>query len=134
MTSPNAPLKRGGALASLPDTRLPEDYLPSDEELIELVREHRLVCLRELAALLWPALLWRPLTPNGDSITGDLRVFPSGRGTKRQTTAQYLCDRMQDLVVLGRLRFGPARRDEADKEAQVSYVCPNQATIASSPE
>jgi hypothetical protein len=29
---------------------------------------------------------------------------------------------MQDLVTKGLVRFGPLRRDEPDREAQVSYV------------
>jgi hypothetical protein len=41
------------------------------------------------------------------------------------TTAEYLRDRMQDLVIQGHVAFGPLRRDEVDREAQVSYVTPS---------
>jgi hypothetical protein len=119
-------LKRVGDEPTAPASRLPEDYLPSDDELVALVRAQPLLSLRELAAKLWPALPWRPLTPSGDSVTEDLRVFPAGKGTKRQTTAEYLRDRMQDLVLQRRISFGPLRRDEADREAQVAYVCPGE--------
>jgi len=119
-------LKSVGDESIAPTSRLPEDYLPTDDELVELVRTQPLVDLRELAGLIWPALPWRPLTPSGDSVTGDLRVFPAGKGTRRLTTAQYLRDRMQDLVLQRRLSFGPLRRDQADREAQVSYICPSE--------
>lgn len=121
-----AQLKPAGDDTTVPPSRLPEDYLPTDDALVDLVRAQPFLSLRELATKLWPTLPWRPLTPSGDSVTEDLRVFPAGKGTKRQTTAQYLRDRMQDLVARGRFSFGPLRRDEVDREAQVSYVCPGE--------
>jgi hypothetical protein len=54
-------------------SRLPEEYLPTDDELIALVRQRVRLSLREISNRLWPMLPWRPLTPSGDSVTQDLR-------------------------------------------------------------
>lgn len=115
--------KHGGATAPGADpARLPETYLPGDEELVALVAGRPGISLRELCGALWPALPWTPETESGDSATRDLRVFPAGKGTERRTTAAWLLDQMQRLVAQGRLLFGPQRRDEPDRQAAVSYL------------
>lgn len=103
--------------------RLPEDYLPSDEELIEQVCAHPGVCLRELCTKLWPTLPWAPLTPGGDSAIQDLRVFPEGKRTVRMTTAQYLRDRMRTLLDRGLVQVAPFRYNEPG-DAGFSYAVP----------
>ena len=123
MSENDRAFKSGGVgVPVAPQVRLPEDYLPTDEELIALVEARPGASLRELCGELWPALPWAPLTGSGDSVTQDLRVFPAGKGTTRRlTTADWLLDKMQRLVAQGRLRFGPQRRDEPDRQAAVCY-------------
>src|SRR5947208_1011723 len=88
MSENDRAFKSGGAGApQAAEARLPENYLPTDEEIISIVAARPGVSLRELCCELWPGLPWAPTTPSGDSATQDLRVFPAGKGTERRTTA-----------------------------------------------
>src|SRR5689334_3021213 len=107
--------------------RRPENYLPADEDLLAIVRRRPLISVRELCAELWPVLPWLPETPDGDSITRNLWIFPAGQGTVRKTAAQWLLEQMQRLVIQGHVRFAPYRGDQATsghREGGLSYVIP----------
>jgi hypothetical protein len=107
----------------LPERR-PETYLPTDHDLISIIRCRPGLSLRELCLELWPGLSWKPTAVNGPSASEMLRVLPVDGGNVCVTPAQWLRERLQDLVVQGRLRLGPRRRDESDLEAALSYVIP----------
>lgn len=110
--------------------RTPYNHVPSDEELVAIVRRPGL-SLRELCEEVWPTVPWRRPLEEGDSVTETIyewqvppRPGSAGNRVERLSAAAWLRDQMQALVVQGFFRFGPLRKDEADREAQVSYIAP----------
>lgn len=116
-----------------PARRLPETYLPTDDDLLAIVRRRPCLSLRELCGELWPELPWKPAVPDGQSASEMLRVLPVDGGNACQTPAQWVRERLQDLVARGRVRLGPRRRDESDLEAALSYVIPKEESHAPEP-
>lgn len=109
--------------------RTPETYVPDDRELVRTVERRPGLSLKELSHEIWGDLPWRAAVPGGDSATERLRTWQValrrgaiGNRVETLSAAAWLSDRMQDLVTKGLVRFGPLRRDEPDREAQVSYV------------
>jgi hypothetical protein len=81
----------------MPSLRLPENYLPSDEELLDVVRRHPGLCLRELCAKLWPALPWSTEGPGGVSACDSPVAWPLplqrgaiGNRSETATPAQWV--------------------------------------------
>ncbi len=70
--------------------------------------------LREVCEGLWPALRWRALFENEDSITE--RVRKGGL-----TAAQSVHAEMMKLVAAGRVRLGHPRQNEVDVQAAIVY-------------
>src|SRR5690349_7227049 len=89
------------------EVRLPENYVPSDGDLISIVSRQQQISLRELCAEVWPGLPWT--APCGRaSAVGVTREWPLqlgpgsvGNRSIRLTAACYLMDRMQGLVIRG---------------------------------
>ena len=70
--------------------------LPSDDELLDLVRQWPGICLRELCALLWPSLSW--LDASRDPLPG---------AAPAPTLAIWVRDRMRTLIGQGRVQLAP---------------------------
>lgn len=109
-----------------PEQRLPETYLPSDQELLAIVRRKPCLSLRELCAELWPTLPWKKGSLSAVSATETLRVLAVDGGNSCLTPSQWVRERMQDLVIRGLVRLAPRRREEEDLEGQLSYVVPKE--------
>ena len=106
--------------------------LPSDEELLAVVRERPLLSLRELAGALWPGLPWLPAAPGGDSAAEAPRTFAGALGAERMTAAAWLRRRLLALVACGAVRLGAFRRGEP-LAAGLTYYVPGAAEAPIAP-
>lgn len=109
---------------------VPEAHVPSDRDLLAVVRRRAGVSLREVCAAVWPDLPWAPAAGR-DSATDRVRTWqaPMGRGRcgnrlEQLTAAAWLRERLAELVEAGQLRHAPRRRDEVDLAASLSYAVP----------
>lgn len=109
--------------------RTPGTYVPTDEELLAAVRRRPGASLREVAGAVYPDTAWTSASASADSIADRIREWqaPTGRGRPgnrvlRLTAAEYLRDRLAELVEAGRLRYAPRRRDEVSLAASVAYL------------
>lgn len=93
--------------------RTPENYLPTDDELLELVSHHPRISLRELCGRLWPNLRWYGLRVGDDSAAD--RVRPFGK-----TAAAWVLAQMARLAAAGHVRF-VKRPDEVDATAAIAF-------------
>jgi hypothetical protein len=91
----------------------PENYLPTDDELLELISHHANISLRELCGRLWPNLRWYGLRVGDDSAVD--RVRPFGK-----TAAAWVLEQMARLAAAGHVRF-VRRPDEVDATAGIAF-------------
>jgi len=106
--------------------RTPESYVPSDEDLIAIVEKQPGLSLHQLAGLVWPDLPWSAGTLGADSATGKVREWAIiGNRTTKATAAEWLRDRLEDLVQRGQVHHAPRKRDEVDVLAGLAYVVPD---------
>ena len=107
----------------------PDLSLPCDEELLTAVRGQPGISLRELCAIIWPALPWLPAEPAGDSATEWPRHMPDAAGALQLTTAGvWLRDRMRGLMARGLVRLGDFRRRDP-LLAGLTYFVPGTVPI-----
>lgn len=85
--------------------------LPTDEELLELIRSTAPICLRQLCSLVWPELSWRSVSE--ERFIAD--------GYDRKPLSRWMRDRMRALLAGSRVRMAPFRANEPG-EAGFSYV------------
>jgi hypothetical protein len=90
------------------------ERLPSDEDLLGILRRRGCLSLRALCCELWPHLRWRPLLAIEDSAADGMLV--NGR-----PRALYVWERLGDLVRLGRVRVVGYDPDEVDELAAVTF-------------
>ncbi len=84
---------------------MPENFNPSNGELVAIIQRRPLVALRELAAEVWPALPWR--APEGPSTTGSTCHWGAiGNRSRVATPLRYLADRIEDLILRSLVRRG----------------------------
>lgn len=116
----------------MPELRLPENYLPSDDDLISIVRRRPNISLREICDEVWPDLPWSG-TESATVRVWEWQIPPRpgvpGNRVQRATAAHWLRDRMEVQVMLGAARYAPRRRDECDPLASLSYFIPSDGAI-----
>lgn len=90
-------------------------HLPSDDEVLSVLRRRGCLSLRELASELWPTLRWRPLHEGEDSIA-DAVLDPFDGMTR----ALWLWEAIGRLMARRMLRVCGADQNEVDDLAAVS--------------
>lgn len=105
----------------------PDTFIPSDEQILDVVRRRPGASLREIAAAIYPDTAWRSSGGGADSMER-VREYPAplgpgrpGNRLLRMGAGEYLRDRLAELVEAGALRHAPRRRDEGDLLASLSY-------------
>lgn len=100
--------------------RTPETYVPTDDELMVLVRGRPLISLREICGSLWPGLPWRSASLGIASATSPSYTLKDLSADEPLTPAAWLRRRMLGLVARGAIRLGAFRRGEP-QEAGITY-------------
>lgn len=110
--------------------RTPGAFVPTARELLDIVRRRPGASLREVSAAVWPDLPWAGGI-GADSATTRTRTWqaPTGRGrpgnrVQELTAAEWLRERLAELVEAAELAHAPRRRDEVDLLASLSYLAP----------
>lgn len=85
-----------------PQTRLPEQHIPSLPELLLLIQQHPLITLLELCLKLW-TLPWRAQA-GADSLVQTLRRFP---GSRPLSAPRWLHRQLRRLADEGVIAIGP---------------------------
>jgi hypothetical protein len=90
------------------------ERLPTDEDLLGILRRRGSLTMRALCVEIWPHLRWRPLFSIEDSAADG--ILANGR-----PRALYVWERLGDLVRLGRVRVTGRDPDEVDDLAAVTF-------------
>jgi hypothetical protein len=88
--------------------------VPTQEDVLSVLRRRGCLSLRMLCAELWPHLRWRPLLSAEDSIAEG--ILPDG-----STRAGHAWECLGDLLQEGRVRACGRDPDEVDEWASVSF-------------
>jgi hypothetical protein len=90
--------------------------LPSDDDILALIRQEPGICLRQLAALLFPDLSWHAAT---------LAPPPPESDSDAPSLALWLRERLRSLLDRGRIQVAPPRPGHADPLSGPGYLIPS---------